>query len=103
MRSEILLLRGAIVNRTCGIHKNLPGTYLTISTNNILVLLTMVPRNTTPKKLDFDRNEKVLPIEDTPGIYITRTICPKSVIAMEVHERVWVKKPVQCSFFFFFF
>ena len=29
------LSRGIIVNRTYGIHKNLPGTYLTIFTNNI--------------------------------------------------------------------
>ena len=29
------VLRGTIVNRTYGIHINLPGTYLTIFTNNI--------------------------------------------------------------------
>ena len=29
------LLRGTVVNRTCGLHKKLPGMYLTISTNNI--------------------------------------------------------------------
>ena len=32
--SNPLLLRGAIVNGTYGIHKNLPGIYLTIFTNN---------------------------------------------------------------------
>ena len=41
-----MLLRGGIVNRTCGIHKNLPGIYLTIYfSKQYLVLLTMVPRN----------------------------------------------------------
>ena len=40
------LFRGTIVNTwTYGMHKNLPGMYLTIFTVNILVLLTMAPRN----------------------------------------------------------
>ena len=40
-----VLLRGTIVNRTYGTHKNLPGIYFAISTIKILVLFTMVPRN----------------------------------------------------------
>ena len=39
----LLSLRGTIVNtRTYGIHKNLPGIYLTIFTNIFLVLLTLL-------------------------------------------------------------
>ena len=34
-RTLITLLRGTIVDRTYGIHKNLPGIYFTIFTNNI--------------------------------------------------------------------
>ena len=34
-RGLLLILRGAIVNRTYDIHKKLPGTYLTIFTDNI--------------------------------------------------------------------
>ena len=30
-----LILRGGIVNRTYGLHKNLPGIYLTVITNDI--------------------------------------------------------------------
>ena len=40
-----VLLRGSIVNRTYGIHNK--TIYLNIFPNNILVLLTMVPRNST--------------------------------------------------------
>ena len=41
------LLRGTIVNRTYGTHKNLPGTYFPVLANNILSYLLpgMVPRN----------------------------------------------------------
>ena len=34
-RRRHLLLRGGIVHRTYGIHKTVPGIYLTIFTNNI--------------------------------------------------------------------
>ena len=39
----LLLLRGAIVNRTYGIHKNLPGIHLPIFTNNIWSYLLWSP------------------------------------------------------------
>ena len=44
MCSLRLLLRGTIVNKTYGTHKNLPGTYLPIFTNNIWSYFTMAPR-----------------------------------------------------------
>ena len=57
---QFLLLRGTIVDRTCGPHKNLPGTYLPIFTKNIWSYLPrMVPRNSlspkqncSPKRVD---------------------------------------------------
>ena len=44
------LLRGTIVNRTYGVHKNLPGTWyiFTYFYSQYLVLFTVVPCNTRP-------------------------------------------------------
>ena len=42
----VALLRGIIFNKTYGIHKNLPGIYLTIFTNNLLVLWSPVIADT---------------------------------------------------------
>ena len=41
--STSILLRGTIVNRTSGIHKNLPGMYLPIFTDNIRSYLLWPP------------------------------------------------------------
>ena len=40
---RLLLLRGTVVNRTYGTHKNLPGMYLPIFTNNIRSYLLWSP------------------------------------------------------------
>ena len=42
------VLRGTVLNRTYGTHKNLPGTYLVFFYYQYLVLFTMVPRISEP-------------------------------------------------------
>ena len=49
------LLRGTVLNRTYGTHKNLPGIYLFIFHKQYLVLFTMVPRNTERVKTQRSR------------------------------------------------
>ena len=49
-----IVIRATIVNGTYGIHENL-YIYITIFTNNVLVLLTMVPRNSKNKCIHLKR------------------------------------------------
>ena len=81
----VLILRGTIVNRTYGIHKILPGTYLTIFTNNIrsYQVLTTVSRNSKSSS-----PEENIP-RGTHDMYVPWYVpgTPKSGQARNAHTR----------------